>query len=376
AKRKLDLEGPEFRTPKGKGRTLAHVPSPRTPKSPGEKTRYDTSLGLLTKKFICLLSESPDGVVDLNRAAEALEVQKRRIYDITNVLEGIQLIRKKSKNNIQWMGTGIFEDAAVTAKQQALRGELAELAGMERTLDQLLQDCALQLRQAADDEANQRYPCWGRWGGRTGSWAPFSYTPSLPTLAYVTHQDLRAISSFQDQTVIAVKAPPETQLEVPDCSEENFQLHLKSTNGPIEVYLCPEEIAESPTKDHGLPSTPTSPRGRAVLPSPRNSPGPAPQPPHAIPQSWGDTRTPSSPPSLPLTVPGGPSSLLEVEAGLLGSPPHLLQQTEDQLPCAPFHMDSGPFVTFSPPLEQDDYLWGLEGEGVSDLFEAYDLGDL
>lgn len=50
-----------------------------------------------------MLSESPDGVVDLNRAAEVLEVQKRRIYDITNVLEGIQLIRKKSKNNIQWM---------------------------------------------------------------------------------------------------------------------------------------------------------------------------------------------------------------------------------------------------------------------------------
>ena len=73
------------------------------PRSPGEKTRYDTSLGLLTKKFTLLLSESPDGVLDLNRAAELLEVQKRRIYDITNVLEGIQLIRKKSKNHIQWM---------------------------------------------------------------------------------------------------------------------------------------------------------------------------------------------------------------------------------------------------------------------------------
>lgn len=30
AKRKLDLEGPGFRTPKGKGRTLAQVPSPRS----------------------------------------------------------------------------------------------------------------------------------------------------------------------------------------------------------------------------------------------------------------------------------------------------------------------------------------------------------
>ncbi|NXS99331.1 E2F2 factor, partial [Jacana jacana] len=357
AKRKLDLEGPEFRTPQGKGRTLAQVPSPRTPKSPGEKTRYDTSLGLLTKKFIRLLNESPDGVVDLNRAAEVLEVQKRRIYDITNVLEGIQLIRKKSKNHIQWMGTGIFEDTAVTAKQQALQGELVELTKMERTLDQVLQECDLQLQQLAEDEASHRYPCRGRWGERMGN--------------------LRAIGNFQEQTVIAVKAPPGTQMEVPGSSEDNFQLHLKSTNGPIEVYLCPEEITEeSPTKDHHVSPAAISPQDHAVPPSLPHSPGPAPQPPHTVPQSWGGTEPPSSPPSLPLTIPGGPSSLLEVEAGLLGSPPHLLQQTEDQLPCTPSHLDSGAFVTFSPPLEQDDYLWGLEGEGVSDLFEAYDLGDL
>lgn len=71
-------------------------------KSPIEKTRYDTSLGLLTKKFVGLLRNSYNGVLDLNQAAEMLNVQKRRIYDITNVLEGIGLIAKKSKNNIQW----------------------------------------------------------------------------------------------------------------------------------------------------------------------------------------------------------------------------------------------------------------------------------
>ncbi|NXX51565.1 E2F2 factor, partial [Tricholaema leucomelas] len=355
AKRKLDLEGPEFHTPKGKGRTLVQVPSPRTPRSPGERTRYDTSLGLLTKKFLRLLSDSPDGVVDLNRAAEVLEVQKRRIYDITNVLEGIQLICKKSKNHIQWMGTGMFEDAAVAAKQQALRGELAQLARGERSLDQLLRDTTRQLRQLPS----------------------FSYTMAVPTLAYVTYQDLRAISHFQEQTLIAVKAPPETQLEVPDFSQDNFQLYLKSTNGPIEVYLCPEEITEeSPTKDHGGPSTATPLQDHALSHSPPNSLGPAPETLHSNPPSWGGTGMPSSPSSLPLTILGVPASLLEVEAEFLGSPQPLLQQTEDQLPCTPLHMDSGPFVTFSPPLEQDDYLWGLEGEGVSDLFEAYDLGDL
>lgn len=81
------------------------LPNPCPPgvKSPGEKSRYETSLNLTTKRFLELLSRSADGVVDLNWAAEVLKVQKRRIYDITNVLEGIQLISKKSKNHIQWL---------------------------------------------------------------------------------------------------------------------------------------------------------------------------------------------------------------------------------------------------------------------------------
>jgi hypothetical protein len=65
--------------------------------------RVDSSLGVLTQKFVKLIHEqSITGAVDLNVAAETLGVQKRRIYDITNVLEGIGLIEKKSKNHIQW----------------------------------------------------------------------------------------------------------------------------------------------------------------------------------------------------------------------------------------------------------------------------------
>ncbi|XP_062818916.1 transcription factor E2F2 [Anolis carolinensis] len=325
AKRKLDLEGtgqhcaPEFRTPKGKGRTVPPIPSPKTPKSPGEKTRYDTSLGLLTKKFVHLLSESEDGVLDLNRAAEVLDVQKRRIYDITNVLEGIQLIRKKSKNNIQWMGTGIFEDSSETTQQQhrqqqSLRKELSEASKIERMLDKLIHECTLQLKHLTDDGTNQR-------------------------LAYVTYQDIRAISNFSEQTVIVVRAPPETRLEVPDVCEENVQLHLKSSNGPIDVYLCPEEILEkSPAKRSESSNSPAV-KAESV-------------------------RT------------GLPGCLAEGGLGLLDLPQNLLQQTEDQLPSAPY-ADPAPLVSFSPPLDQEDYLWGLEeGEGVSDLFEAYDLGDL
>lgn len=40
--------------------------------------------------------------------------------------------------------------------------------------------------------------------------------------------------------------------------QDNLQIYLKSTQGPIEVYLCPEEVQEpdSPAKE-ALPSTST-----------------------------------------------------------------------------------------------------------------------
>lgn len=68
-----------------------------------DRPRSEKSLGILTTKFVKLLQDAEDGFVDLKAAAEQLDVkQKRRIYDITNVLEGIGLIEKNSKNLIKW----------------------------------------------------------------------------------------------------------------------------------------------------------------------------------------------------------------------------------------------------------------------------------
>ncbi len=48
--------------------------------------RHDNSLAVLTKKFIELIKNSENCTIDLNEAVTKLGVQKRRIYDITNVL--------------------------------------------------------------------------------------------------------------------------------------------------------------------------------------------------------------------------------------------------------------------------------------------------
>jgi len=221
ARRRLNLDSAlvdrdGFKTPI-KGTKRKHdfsSPSPKklTARSPLEKTRYETSLGLLTKKFVSLFHSSSSGTVDLNKASETLNVQKRRIYDITNVLEGIGLVEKKSKNMVAW--SGVQHHEGLTAKQADLHTDLADLEAKENQLDDLIKNAELHLKLLNEDKSS----------------------------AYVTYQDLRSIRRFTKQTVMAIKAPPEAKLQVPHPSE-GMQIHMKSDRGEIEVFLCPEEEA-------------------------------------------------------------------------------------------------------------------------------------
>uniref|UniRef100_A0A096LTD6 E2F transcription factor 3 n=1 Tax=Poecilia formosa TaxID=48698 RepID=A0A096LTD6_POEFO len=325
AKRRLALDDSDHqyqsepaKTPRGTAAANGtRLKTPRTPKSPPEKTRYDTSLGLLTKKFVDLLAQSSDGVLDLNLAAETLQVQKRRLYDITNVLEGIHLIKKKSKNNIQWMGCSLLEVEGALSQRQSLTAEVSALGEEEQRLEKLIQRCSLDIKQMSELPGNQKYP------------------------AYITYQDIKQLGSLRDQTVIVVKAPTDTKLEVPD-PDESLSIHLSSTKGPIEVLLCPDEENDmrSPVKNGNTDINGNSPFLTTTSPSTFLSP-PA--------SSSAVSVTTLSPISSPYTS--------------------LLQQTEDQVPSS-----QGPFLNLVPPILEDDYLLGLEDDqGISDLFDACDF---
>ncbi|NXH21819.1 E2F1 factor, partial [Bucco capensis] len=332
-KRKLNLETDHQyiaeSLPVGRGK--ARNPA-KGAKSPGEKSRYETSLNLTTKRFLELLSQSPDGVVDLNWAAEVLKVQKRRIYDITNVLEGIQLITKKSKNNIQWLGN----QATVGGPSQhrLLEKELRELQAAERQLDDLIQTCTVQLRLLTEDPANQQYPLvW----------------------AYVTCQDLRSVVDPSEQMVMVIKAPPETQLQVSDPAEA-FQVSMRSTQGPIDVFLCPEDSSGvcSPVK------------------SPFKAPAEESSPSHSQPRA-SPLLHPAQDVNMSL-LPGeqGTSKSLaeEVSFSPLASMDALLEHGREEF--SGFLAEE--FINLSPPQTQD-YHFGLEeGEGISELFDC-DFGD-
>ncbi|KAF1655394.1 Transcription factor E2F6, partial [Aptenodytes patagonicus] len=185
-----------------------------------KKPRFDASLVYLTRKFMDLVKTAPDGVLDLNEVATTLGVRKRRVYDITNVLDGIHLIQKRSKNLIQWVGSNLDQVVGKAPEQQNLKDELSDLSAMEEALDELIKDCAHQLFELTDDKENAKYPF---------------------NSSYVTYQDIRSIQAFQEQIVIAIKAPEETKLEIPIPKEDCIEVHVKSTKGPIDVYLCEVE---------------------------------------------------------------------------------------------------------------------------------------
>lgn len=119
--------------------------------------RYEKSLGLLTTKFVSLLQEAKDGVLDLKIATNLLAVrQKRRIYDITNVLEGIGLIEKRSKNSIQWKGAGPdYNTNAIGEKVLLLRKQISRLDEHERLIDKRLHWIKQSIKNVLDDTDNQ-----------------------------------------------------------------------------------------------------------------------------------------------------------------------------------------------------------------------------
>ncbi|XP_060693819.1 transcription factor E2F4 [Hemiscyllium ocellatum] len=272
---------------------------------PQTPSRHEKSLGLLTTKFVTLLQEAKDGVLDLKVAADTLAVrQKRRIYDITNVLEGIGLIEKKSKNSIQWKGVGPgCNTREIADKLIDLKAEIEDLDRREQELDQQRVWVQQSIQNVTDDIENSR-------------------------LAYVTHEDM--CRCFKGDTLLAIQAPSGTQLEVPIPEgslngQKKYQIHLKSTTGPINVLLVNKDTSSSspvmvpvPPPEDMIQCTPTTPQRPALasnqeaeptLPARSASPSTAPE----VTQPQPTATTPTVPSASAQESPSNTSNVLSLE---------------------------------------------------------------
>ncbi|MDN5249691.1 MAG: hypothetical protein QWI73_06375, partial [Alphaproteobacteria bacterium] len=134
--------------------------------------RDENSLYTLTKKFVRIVKNSPDHFVNMSQAAEALNVGKRRIYDITNVLEGLGLVSKWSVNSVKWVGSNMNEVLSSEGEDAASENLSKHHTEEEITLDKEIEDL-------------------------TNEIADMSQNPSMLENAYITYEDLQQLGIFQ-----------------------------------------------------------------------------------------------------------------------------------------------------------------------------------
>lgn len=319
-----------------------------------QQSRFEKSLGLLTTRFVTLLQKAKDGVLDLKVAADLLEVrQKRRIYDITNVLEGIGLIEKKSKNSIQWKGAGPgCNTQEVGEKLTDLKEEIRKLEDHEHLLDTHTQWIQQSIKNIESDMINRKY-------------------------AYITYEDVK--ENFRDQFVLGIQAPPDTELSVPnvlktviqDDAVISYNMYLKSNSGEIKVYMVQPELAKTydnkvlemrlkeESKGTKRGNEEDEKKEEEVTVKPKRKVG---RPPKSSvkPQS----------PILTDDEDEEDQELIEAKIVLRDVSTADILQTNLEL-LDQFYSDfCGPLVRLSPPPGEKDYHFNLsENEGVCDLFD-------
>jgi len=160
-------------------------------------------------RFISLLQEATHGILDLNDAAKLLLVQKRRIYDITNVLEGIGLVSKISKNKVA-SRCCLFQKPSTLKLKQSEAHHAMKVFRVQSNVDKMESNIHKML---SDEE--------------------------LETFLYVFEFELDSSLRVSDELFVAARAPHEAILQVPNPVEgdtPHYQLLLQSESGPVEVY--------------------------------------------------------------------------------------------------------------------------------------------
>ena len=197
------------------------------------KPRQENSLGELTKNFINYIRKSGRNTVNINELVKELKVKKRRIYDITNVLEGIGYVQKHAKNEISWIRTEVlnnFSNSLLYNLKQDInnkKNEFLKLEKVNKSLDTEIEKIKDEFNLISQEEDFNQY-------------------------GYITFTDLNDLSNNEKYDLLAIKAPKGTSIDIIDPNEaKKSYLKLKNEmdNGKIPKN---ESLLSTLKKEHHI----------------------------------------------------------------------------------------------------------------------------
>ena len=150
-----------------------------------EEGQQENSLCQLTKKVIEYIKNKKKLSININELVKDLCVKKRRIYDITNVLQGIGYIEKKGKNEIIWLKNQIFK------KDGKIKNNLLILEKQINKINNLI------------NNAKEEF-------------LSISRKIDFNKFAYITFHDLERISQNEKIDFLIIKASKGTKVEIMD----------------------------------------------------------------------------------------------------------------------------------------------------------------
>ena len=93
--------------------------------------RKEKSLGELCRRFLFLYGTPQRGLLYLDQCTRELGVERRRIYDIINILESFSVIQRCAKNEYQWRG---IDKIVSSIEKQILACVSSQLSRAKQTI--------------------------------------------------------------------------------------------------------------------------------------------------------------------------------------------------------------------------------------------------
>lgn len=176
-------------------------------------SRSDNSLFVLTQRFVEYIKNCYPQPIDTKEASKYLGISKRRICDITNIFEGLGLLRRHSVNNMVWTGGSIdkyyntFEDMNEWNKEKMMMEE--------NQIDIQIDNVSEKIEKFTEDK-------------------------KCVNNSFVTYKDLLKIGNDNEMIVFAIKAPVDTFVENKKMNTGHV-LELVTKEGKIDVFYVSDK---------------------------------------------------------------------------------------------------------------------------------------